>query len=161
MAQDSTVPDSAARRRKVGAANLNSWNAERPYLPDMTPADRKYTKEHEWVKTEKDVVTLGVTHYAQEQLTDIVFVELPDIGRRVKSGESIAVVESVKSVSDVYSPVTGTVTAVNEELVSHPEKVNESPYEEGWIVKLKVPSVDSAKMMDAAAYDAFVASKQS
>lgn len=127
----------------------------------MTPADRKYTQEHQWVKMEKDVVTLGVTDYAQEQLTDVVFVELPDVGRRVKSGESIAVVESVKSVSDVFSPVTGTVLEVNEELVSHPEKVNESPYDEGWIVKLKVPSADSAKLMDAAAYDTFVASKKS
>jgi glycine cleavage system H protein len=127
----------------------------------MTPADRKYTPEHEWVKTDKGVVTLGVTQYAQEQLTDIVFVELPDIGRRVKSGESIAVLESVKSVSDVFSPVTGSVVAVNEELVSHPEKVNESPYEEGWIVKVKAPTVDLSKLMDAAAYDAFVAGKQS
>lgn len=127
----------------------------------MTPADRKYTKEHEWVKAEKDVVTLGVTHYAQEQLTDVVFVELPEVGRRVKAGESIAVLESVKSVSDVYSPVTGTVVEVNEELISHPEKVNESPYDEGWIVKLKVPSVDVSKLMDAAAYEAFIATKQS
>jgi glycine cleavage system H protein len=127
----------------------------------MTPADRKYTKEHEWVKAEKDVVTLGVTHYAQEQLTDVVFVELPEVGRRVKAGESIAVLESVKSVSDVYSPVTGTVVEVNEELVSHPEKVNESPYDEGWIVKLKVPSVDVSKLMDAAAYDAFIAANRS
>ncbi len=126
-----------------------------------TPADRKYTQEHEWVKADKDVVTLGVTQYAQEQLTDIVFVELPDIGRRVKAGESIAVLESVKSVSDVFSPVTGAVLAVNEELVNHPEKVNESPYEEGWIAKVKAPAVDLSKLMDAAAYDAFVASKQS
>lgn len=126
----------------------------------MTPADRKYSKEHVWAKTEKDVVTLGVTNYAQEQLTDIVFVELPDIGRRVKAGESVAVVESTKSTSDVYAPVTGSVLAVNEELVNHPEKVNESPYEEGWIVKLKAPSVDLSKLMDAAAYDAFAA-KQS
>jgi glycine cleavage system H protein len=125
----------------------------------MTPADRKYTQEHGWAKTEKESVTLGITNYAQEQLTDIVFVELPDIGRRVKAGESIAVVESVKSRSDVYSPLTGVVTAVNEELVNHPEKVNESPYEDGWIVKLKVPSPDHAKLMDAAAYDKFVASK--
>lgn len=126
-----------------------------------TPADRKYTQEHEWVRADKDVVTLGVTQYAQEQLTDIVFVELPDIGRRVKAGESIAVLESVKSVSDVFSPVTGAVVAVNEELVNHPEKVNESPYEEGWIAKVKAPAVDLSKLMDAAAYDAFVASKQS
>jgi glycine cleavage system H protein len=127
----------------------------------MTPADRKYTQEHGWVKVEKDGVTLGITQYAQEQLSDIVFVELPDVGRRVKFGESIAVLESVKSVTDVHCPVTGMVVAVNEELVSHPEKVNESPYEEGWIAKLKVPSADLAKLMDAAAYDAFVASKQS
>ena len=125
----------------------------------MTPTDRKYSQEHGWAKSEKESVILGITNYAQEQLTDIVFVELPDIGRRVKAGESIAVVESVKSRSDVYSPVTGTVVAVNEELVNHPEKVNESPYEDGWIVKLKVPSADHVKLMDAAAYDKFVASK--
>jgi glycine cleavage system H protein len=127
----------------------------------MTPTDRKYTQEHEWVKPGAGMVTLGVTQYAQEQLTDIVFVELPDIGRRVKAGESIAVVESVKSVSDVYAPVTGEVVSVNEELIAHPEKVNESPYEEGWIVQIKAPSVDLSRLLDAAAYDAFVASKKS
>jgi glycine cleavage system H protein len=123
------------------------------------PTDRRYTAEHEWLKAEGNIVTIGITDYAQEQLTDIVFVELPDVGRRVKAGESLAVLESVKSVSDVYAPFSGEVVQVNEELVQHPERLNESPYEEGWIVKLKANAPDLAKQLDAAAYEALLAKK--
>ena len=118
------------------------------------PADLRYTEQHEWAKLDGDIVTMGVTDFAQEQLTDIVFVDLPDPGLRVKVGDAVVVLESVKSVSDVYTPVSGEILEINEELVDHPEIINESPFEEGWIVKIKVAgSGELSKMMDAAAYE--------
>jgi glycine cleavage system H protein len=123
----------------------------------MRPNDLKYTREHEWVRLEGGTATVGITDYAQEQLTDIVFVELPEVGKRVKAGDNLAVVESVKSVSDVFSPLDGEVTEVNSVLEKSPEKVNESPFGDGWIAKLKVVNPNLAEMMDAAAYEKFVA----
>ena len=125
----------------------------------MIPADLKYSKEHEWVRLEDGVATIGITHYAQEQLTDIVFVELPEVGRNVKAGEATAVLESVKSVSDVYSPLTGEIVAVNTELEQHPERVNESPYDAGWLFKLKTGASDATELMDNAGYQAFLDSQ--
>jgi glycine cleavage system H protein len=121
----------------------------------MIPADLKYSKEHEWVRMEADTATVGITHFAQDQLTDIVFVELPELGRTVKVGDPTAVLESVKSVSDVYAPVPGEVVAVNKELEAHPEYVNESPYERGWLFKLKV-SGKADGLLDAKAYQGFL-----
>jgi glycine cleavage system H protein len=118
------------------------------------PAELKYSKDHEWVRLEGNMATVGITDFAQDQLTDIVFVELPDVGRAVKAGEAVAVLESVKSVSDVFAPLTGQVVAVNEELQTHPERVNESPYGEGWIFRLKTPTGSAAGLLDAAAYQA-------
>ena len=123
----------------------------------MIPAGLKYTREHVWVRVDKSVVTLGITHHAQEKLGDIVFVDLPDLERKVKGGEHVITLETVNGSSELASPCSGTVTEVNEELVQHPEKVNESPYEEGWIVKLKVANPDLSKLMDAQAYEAYVA----
>ena len=123
----------------------------------MNPADLKYSNEHEWVRQEGDTLTVGVTDFAQEQLTDIVFVELPEVGRTVSAGEATAVLESVKSVSDIYSPAAGEVIEVNTALESTPEKVNESPFGDGWIFKLKAPGADLSGLMDAAAYDSFIA----
>ena len=120
------------------------------------PADLMYSTEHEWVKLEGNVATVGVTDYAQEQLTDIVFVELPEIGRVVKSGEAVAVLESVKSVSDVYSPTTGEISGINEELENHPERINEDPFGEGWVFKLKTTATSFPGMMDASAYEAYL-----
>jgi glycine cleavage system H protein len=122
----------------------------------MRPSGLKYTKEHEWVGIEGGTATVGITDYAQEQLTDIVFVELPEIGRKVGAGDPVAVVESVKSVSDVYSPVAGEVSEVNKALEAHPEKVNEDPFGEGWILKLRVSKPDLSGLMDAAAYQKFL-----
>jgi len=102
------------------------------------PADLKYTKEHEWVRIEGDTATFGISDHAQEALGDIVFVELPEIGRTVDAGEAYAVVESVKAVSDVYAPVGGEIIAVNEELEGEPEKVNTDSYGSGWIAKIKI-----------------------
>jgi glycine cleavage system H protein len=120
------------------------------------PTDLKYTDQHEWVRVEGDVATVGISDFAQEQLTDIVFVELPEVGRQVKAGEAAVVLESVKSVADVYAPLNGEVSAVNTALENKPELVNEQPYGEGWIFKLKTASADLSGLMDAAAYQGFL-----
>jgi len=119
------------------------------------PADRKYTKEHEWAKEKGDgTIIMGITDHAQELLTDIVFVELPPVGKKVKQMQPLAVVESVKSVSDVYAPVSGEVIEVNQILESNPELVNQDAFGEGWIAKLKMDD-DSELMnlMDAHSYE--------
>ncbi len=103
-----------------------------------TPRELKYAKTHEWIRIEREMGTVGVTDYAQEQLTDVVFVELPQIGKAVSKGEAAAVVESVKSVSDIYTPVSGEVTEVNKKLENEPGLINEEPYGKGWIFKLKI-----------------------
>jgi len=100
--------------------------------------DLRYTKTHEWVSVKDDVARVGITDHAQSELTDIVFVELPEIGKEVKQGDELCVVESVKSVSEIYAPLTGKVTAVNKDLEDTPEKINQSPYDEGWLVEIKV-----------------------
>jgi glycine cleavage system H protein len=123
----------------------------------MIPAGLRVTREHVWVRVDKSVVTLGVTQPIQERLGDIVFVDLPDLDRKVKAGEHIITLETVDGPTEMSCPVSGTITEVNEELVQHPEKVNESPYEEGWIVKLKVGNPDLSKLMDAAAYEKYAA----
>jgi len=102
------------------------------------PNDLKYTKEHEWARVEGDVAVIGITDFAQSELGDIVFVELPEVGRRLSAGESFGVAESVKTVSDLYSPASGEVVEVNTELDSRPELVNSSPYGDGWIVKIRL-----------------------
>jgi len=102
------------------------------------PADLKYTKEHEWVRIDGDTATFGISDHAQEALGDIVFVELPEIGRTIDAGEAYAVVESVKAVSDVYAPVAGEVIEVNEALEGEPELVNTDPYGAGWIAKISI-----------------------
>ncbi len=102
------------------------------------PADLKFTKEHEWVRIDGDTATFGITDHAQEALGDIVFVELPEIGRTIEAGEAYAVVESVKAVSDVYAPVAGDVVEVNEALEGEPELVNSDPYGAGWIAKVTI-----------------------
>ena len=118
------------------------------------PTDRKYTKEHEWAKDNGDgTITMGITDHAQELLTDIVFVELPAIGKRVKQMEPMAVVESVKSVSDVFSPVSGEVVEVNKALEEHPELVNQDAFGKGWMAKLKMDNpAELNNLMDAALY---------
>jgi len=117
------------------------------------PADLKYTESHEWVRTEIDgTLTIGITDHAQEALGDLVFIELPAVGRSAKAGEAVAVVESVKAASDIYAPVAGQVTAVNAEVVDAPEKVNADAYAH-WLYKLKPANAgDAGKLLDAAAY---------
>src|SRR5258707_13470854 len=102
------------------------------------PADLKYAKSHEWVRVAGNVATVGITDHAQHELTDVVFVELPDVSRRVKAGESCAVVESVKTASDIYSPVGGEITEGNKAVVDNPALVNSEPYAGGWFYKIKL-----------------------
>lgn len=106
------------------------------------PTNLKYTEEHEWVRMDGDIATVGVTDHAQEELSDVVFVELPEIGREVEEKEAMAVVESVKAASDIYAPVSGTIVEVNESLEQEPGNVNEDPYGEGWLFKIKVSDME-------------------
>ena len=119
-----------------------------------------YTSEHEWISVDGDVGTVGITKFAAEKLGDVVFVELPDVGKSVKKEADMAVVESVKAASDVYAPVTGEVTAANASIVDEPAKVNEDPEGGGWFVKIRLADKGQLTgLMDKAAYDAFCASQ--
>ena len=118
----------------------------------------KYTKDHEWIKVEGDIATIGITNHAQEQLGDVVFVELPALGKKVVKGGEAAVVESVKAASEVYAPVSGEVTAVNKELEGDPAMVNRGAESDGWFMKVKLKDKSELDdLMDKAAYDKFVA----
>jgi glycine cleavage system H protein len=122
------------------------------------PPGLKYSKEHEWVSTEDSVATIGITDHAQEQLGEIVYIELPSVGEKVSKDDPFGVVESVKAVSDIYAPVSGTVVEVNEDLAESPEVVNEDPYGDGWLIKVKVsdPS-DLDDLMDSEEYEQMIA----
>lgn len=131
----------------------------------QTENDRVYTEEHEWLladASEKDLVILGITDYAQEKLGDIVMVELPEVGDKVAQNEPFGTLESPKSVSDVFAPVTGEIVAINESLEDAPETVNDDPYHEGWLVRIRLDAgVSLDGLMDAAAYQAFVEAEES
>ncbi len=122
------------------------------------PTDLKYLKSHEWLKLEGEIATVGITDFAQDQLGDVVFVELPAVGRVVKAGEAVAVVESVKTASDIYSPISGEVTEVNSSLTDEPEKINTGPYTEGFLFKVRSTGVSDA-LIDAEAYKAVAESE--
>lgn len=126
------------------------------------PEDLKYTKSHEWVRIEGDgTLVVGITDHAQDLLGDMVFVETPDVGRSLEAGEACAVVESVKAASDVYSPVSGQVTAANGALADSPETVNSDPYGDGWIMKLAATErSELEQLMDAAAYEELLKSEE-
>jgi glycine cleavage system H protein len=115
-------------------------------------ADRRYTKTHEWVVADGKTVTVGITDFAQSQLGDVVFLELPSTGRKLAVRESFGVVESVKAASDLYSPVAGRVTAVNDKLTANPELINSDPYGDGWIMKLELTGDLPSDLLDEAAY---------
>jgi len=121
------------------------------------PSDLKYSKEHEWAKRENNKVRVGITDYAQKELGDVVYVELPQVGRQVKQGEAFAVVESVKAVSDVYAPVSGEVVETNKELENKPELVNQSPHEKGWMAVIAMQNpAELDSLMSAAEYEKFI-----
>lgn len=121
------------------------------------PEDLQYTADHEWVRVDGDRVRIGITDYAQDALGDVVFVQVPTVGTPVKAGESFSEVESTKSVSDIYAPITGEVVEVNDELADHPERLNEDPYGDGWICTIGLGQPDELDgLLDAAAYRALI-----
>jgi glycine cleavage system H protein len=122
------------------------------------PPGLKYSKEHEWLAAEEAVATIGITDHAQEQLGEIVYIELPSIGEKVSKDDPFGVVESVKAVSDIYAPVSGTVLEVNEDLAESPEAVNEDPYGDGWLIKVRVSDpADLDDLMDNEEYERMIA----
>ncbi len=127
----------------------------------MYPNDRRYTKDHEWIKLEGSIGTVGITDYAQHELGDVVFVELPAVGAHVYAGKSFGTVESVKAVSEIYSPVNGEVAEINPTLANAPEQINTDPHSAAWLIKIKLVNMDQVKdLMDAAAYQSFIAEKE-
>jgi glycine cleavage system H protein len=124
----------------------------------MYPADYRYTKDHEWIKVQGDVATIGITDYAQQELGDVVFVDVPKVGAKLAPGKSFGSVESVKAVSEIYSPVSGEVTETNPLLTDTPEKINTDPHNTAWLIKLKLADPkEVAGLMDAGAYQAYIA----
>ena len=121
------------------------------------PSDLRFCTSHEWLRLDGDVATVGISDHAQEELTDVVFVELPQVGRTVDAGDPTAVVESVKAASDIYAPVGGEIVEVNPEVEADPSLVNTDPYGKGWIFKLKIKNADDLdSLMDAAGYGAHI-----
>lgn len=118
------------------------------------PEELKYTKDHEWAREEGNTVVVGITDHAQSSLGDIVFVELPEVGAELSVGDSLGVVESVKAVSDLYSPVSGKIVAINEDLADNPSSINQDPYGDAWIAKIEVS--EKGDLMDAQSYKDFV-----
>ena len=126
----------------------------------MYPADYRYTKDHEWIKVDGSTGTIGITDYAQHELGDVVFVELPKVGAKVEAGKSFGTVESVKAVSELFSPVSGEVAEINSLLADTPEKINQDPHGTAWLVRVKLANPkEAASLMDAAAYEAYIAEK--
>lgn len=125
------------------------------------PSELRYTKDHEWIRIDGDAGVIGITDFAQDSLGDVVFVELPAVGTTLAQGATFGVVESNKSVSDLFAPVAGEVVAVNERLAEQPELVNQSPYEQGWMIRLRLaPGADVTGLLGAAAYQTHVANEQ-
>jgi glycine cleavage system H protein len=123
-----------------------------------SPDDRKYSKEHEWLKIDGDTATIGITAYAQDQLGDVVYVDLPQVGATITQFEKMGEIESVKAVSDLFTPASGEVLEVNEKVVEKPELVNSDPHGDGWLLRIKLTDPGEAdKLMSAADYDAFTA----
>jgi glycine cleavage system H protein len=123
----------------------------------MYPPDRRYTKDHEWVRVQGERGTIGVTDYAQNQLGDVVFLELPEVGRKLRAGEVFGTVESVKAVSELFAPVAGEVLEVNSALTDKPETINQDPHGAAWMLVVKITDASALKdLMDAASYQAFV-----
>jgi glycine cleavage system H protein len=126
----------------------------------MYPKDYRYTKEHEWIKMDGAAGTIGITDYAQNELGDVVFVELPKVGAQLKAGQSLGTIESVKAVSEIFTPVSGEVTETNPALVDAPEKINSDPHGSAWLIKIRLSDPkEAASLMDATAYEAYVTEK--
>ncbi len=127
----------------------------------MYPSDYRYTSEHEWIKVTGDIGTVGITDYAQHELGDVVFVELPKVGAKFAASQSFGTVESVKAVSEIYAPVSGEVVEVNPALANAPETINQDPHGAAWMIKMRLANpAELARLMDAAGYQAYIAAKQ-
>jgi glycine cleavage system H protein len=127
--------------------------------PDRSGQEVRYTKDHEWVRRDDDIVTIGVTEYAQEQLADLVFVELPEVGREFEAADAVAVVESVKAAADVFAPVAGKIIEVNQSVVDDPSLVNSEPEADGWLFKMEMTDPDTYdNLLDEAGYREFLES---
>ncbi|MGA2095367.1 MAG: glycine cleavage system protein GcvH [Candidatus Acidiferrum sp.] len=125
------------------------------------PANYKYTKEHEWVDVKGDVAAIGITDYAQHELGDVVFVEMPKVGAKIETGKTFGTVESVKAVSDIYAPASGEVVETNEVLHNTPETINSDPHGAAWLIKIRLANpAEISGLMDAAAYEAYIASQK-
>jgi glycine cleavage system H protein len=125
----------------------------------QTPGDRRYTTDHEWIKIDGDIGIVGITDFAQSELGDVTYVEVPKVGKTIEQGETFGVVESVKAVSDIYAPLGGEIVEVNEALANAPELINESPYEGAWMIKIRLTDpAAAAALLDAAAYEQHAAS---
>lgn len=122
----------------------------------INPSDLKFSETHEWVKTQGDTATVGISEYAQAQLGDVIYLEFPKVGEKVAAGGKFGVIESVKAASDLFSPVAGEITEVNQALQEHPEVINSDPYGQGWIIKMKTSGGGPPTLMDQKRYDAFV-----
>lgn len=124
------------------------------------PTDRRYTKEHEWIAAAGDTATIGITDYAQHELGDVVFVEVPKPGTKIETGKNFGTVESVKAVSDIYAPASGEVVEANGDLANTPEKINTDPHGTGWLIKVRLSNpAELNGLMDAAAYEAYIATQ--
>ena len=127
----------------------------------MYPSDCRYTKDHEWIKAESSTGTIGITEYAQHELGDVVFVELPKLGIKLKAGAMLGTVESVKAVSEIYSPASGEVIEVNSALADTPEKINQDPHGAAWLVRLRLDNPQETEtLMDSIAYQAYISEKE-
>src|ERR1700722_4749560 len=126
----------------------------------MYPADFRFTKEHEWIKVQGSIGTIGITDYAQHELGDVVFVELPKVGAEIKAGQSFGTVESVKAVSDIFCPVSGTITETNSALADAPETINQDPHGAAWLIRLQLSNPSEIQsLMDTAAYETYIVAK--
>jgi glycine cleavage system H protein len=127
----------------------------------MYPSDYRYTKEHEWIKASGDTGTIGITDYAQHELGDVVFAELPAVGTKIATGQVFGTIESVKAVSEIYAPVSGEVIETNQALSSAPETINVDPHGAAWLIKIKLAApAEASRLMDAAAYQTFISDKE-
>ena len=127
----------------------------------MTPSDRRYTKTHEWVRLDGEELVIGITDHAQQQLGDLTYVDLPEPDSRVKAGEECIVVESVKAASDVYAPITGVITAVNDTLLQHPEIINQDPYDQGWIIRVRPDDPDAlGRLLKSCDYESLISDEE-
>jgi glycine cleavage system H protein len=131
----------------------NYWVQRLIYMETEVRDDLKYTETHEWVQVKENTAKIGITAHAQSELTDIVFAELPEVGKQIKKGDELCVVESVKSVSEIYTPVSGKIIKVNQNLEDTPEIINEHPYDDGWLVEIELSNKDEVdELLDAKAY---------